>query len=96
MGQRVKGIFEIYKFVDEYIFSLSQLTCMPADYVLTASTGFRVESYLSILAVEKNEVIPSRKEVVHMSYAGGMVRSPSPGLHKDIVVFDFRSMYHLL
>ncbi len=93
LGQRVKGIFEIYKLVDEYIFSLSQLTCMPADYVLTASTGFRVESYLSKLAVEKNEVIPSRKEVVHISYAGGMVRSPSPGLHKDIVVLDFRSMY---
>ncbi|MEM2506873.1 MAG: DNA-directed DNA polymerase [Nitrososphaeria archaeon] len=91
--QRVKGIFEIYKVVDEYIFSLSQLTCMPADYVLTASTGFRVENYLSKLAVEKGEVIPSRKEVVHITYLGGMVRSPTPGLHKDIVVLDFRSMY---
>ncbi|MCX8189168.1 MAG: DNA-directed DNA polymerase [Nitrososphaeria archaeon] len=91
--QRARGIFEIYKVVDEYIFSLSQLTCIPADYVLTASTGFRVENYLSKLAVEKNEVIPSRKEVVHVSYLGGMVKSPTPGLHKDIVVLDFRSMY---
>jgi len=93
LDQRVKGIFEIYKLVDEYIFSLSQLTCMPPDYVMAASTGFRVESYLSKLAVEKGEVIPSRKEVVHVSYVGGMVKSPAPGLHRNIVVLDFRSMY---
>lgn len=93
LGQRVKGIFEIYKLVDEYIFSLSQLTCMPSDYVMAASTGFRVENYLSKLAVERGEVIPSRKEVVHIPYPGGIVRSPTPGLHKNIVVLDFRSMY---
>jgi len=93
LGQRVKGIFEIYKLVDEYIFSLSQLTCMPSDYVMAASTGFRVENYLSKLAVERGEVIPSRKEVVHIPYQGGIVRSPTPGLHKNIVVLDFRSMY---
>ncbi|MGB9727236.1 MAG: DNA-directed DNA polymerase [Nitrososphaeria archaeon] len=93
LGQRVKGIFEIYQLVDEYIFSLSQLTCMPSDYVMAASTGFRVENYLSKLAVERGEVIPSRKEIVHISYPGGIVRSPTPGLHKNIVVLDFRSMY---
>ncbi len=91
--QRAETLLRCYDALADYIFSLSELTGMPADYVLTASTGFRVENYLMYLAVEKNELIPKKPEVSHVSYIGGLVKSPKPGLHRDVVVVDFRSMY---
>jgi len=91
--QRAEALLKCYEALVDYIFSLSELTGMPADYVLTASTGFRVENYLMYLAVKKNELIPKKPEISHVSYIGGLVKSPKPGLHKDVVVVDFRSMY---
>jgi len=91
--QRAEALLKCYEALIDYIFSLSELTGMPADYVLTASTGFRVENYLMYLAVKKNELIPKKPEIPHIRYLGGLVKSPKPGLHKDVVVVDFRSMY---
>lgn len=91
--QRAETLLKCYDALADYIFSLSELTGMPADYVLTASTGFRVENYLMYLAVERGELIPKKPEVSHVSYIGGLVKSPKPGLHRDVAVVDFRSMY---
>jgi len=91
--QRAEAILRAYEAVRDFIFSLSELTCMPADYVLSASAGFRVESYLMTLAVRIGELIPKRAEVVHVSYPGGLVKSPITGIHEDVAVIDFRSMY---
>lgn len=91
--QRAKGIMEVYKAVADFIFSLSEITALPADHVLTAATGFRVESRLMALAVEVGELIPPRKEVAHVTYPGGMVIAPKAGLHEDVAVIDFKSMY---
>jgi len=91
--QRAEAILEAYKAVKDFIFSLSELTQMPADYVLTASAGFRVESYLMGLAEKIGELIPRRREVKHVSYLGGLVKAPKRGIHEDVAVVDFRSMY---
>lgn len=91
--QIAEALLRCYEALVDYIFSLSELTGMPADYVLTASTGFRVENYLMYLAVSRNELIPKKSEISHVSYVGGLVKSPQPGLHKNVVVVDFKSMY---
>lgn len=91
--QRAETILKCYEALRDFIFSLSELTGMPADYVLTASTGFRVENYLMYLAVRRGELIPKRREERHVSYSGGLVKAPKPGLHEDVAVVDFRSMY---
>ncbi len=91
--QRAEGIMEVYRAVSDYIFSLSEITGLPADHVLTAATGFRVESYLMGLAVEAGELIPLRGEAGYQTYAGGMVMEPRAGLHEDVAVIDFKSMY---
>jgi DNA polymerase I len=91
--QRARGIMEIYRAVSEYIFSLSEITGLPADHVLTAATGFRVENYLMGLAMEAGELVPPRGEATYMTYAGGVVMEPRAGLHEDVAVIDFKSMY---
>lgn len=91
--QIVEALLRCYEALVDFVFSLSELTGMPADYVLTASTGFRVENYLMYLAVRNSELIPKKPEISHVSYVGGLVKSPHPGLHKNVVVVDFRSMY---
>lgn len=74
-------------------FQLSSLVGLPPDHVLTAAVGFRVESHLMFEAVERGELIPKRSEVGYTRYAGGMVLKPRPGLHEDILVLDFKSLY---
>lgn len=91
--QRADAILNAYEAVKDFVFSLSDLTSMPADYVLTASAGFRVENYLMRLAVRLGELIPKRTEIPHVSYPGGLVRAPAQGMHENVVVLDFRSMY---
>ena len=91
--QRAKAILKAFEALRDFIFSLSSLTYMPADYVLTASAGFRVENYLMSLAVKVGELIPRRSEVAHVSYPGGLVKEPIKGMHENVAVLDFRSMY---
>ncbi|MEM2892732.1 MAG: DNA-directed DNA polymerase [Candidatus Bathyarchaeia archaeon] len=91
--QRARGILEVYRAVSDYIFSLSEITGLPADHVLTAATGFRVENYLMGLAMEAGELVPPRGEATYTTYAGGVVMEPRAGLHEDVAVIDFKSMY---
>jgi len=91
--QRAEAILRAYEAVKDFVYSLSELTRMPADYVLTASAGFRVENYLMSLAARIGELIPRRGEITHVSYPGGLVKEPVRGMHKDVAILDFRSMY---
>ncbi len=91
--QRAEAILKAFEAVKDFIYSLSELTRMPADYVLTASAGFRVENYLMSLAARVGELIPRRGEIAHVSYPGGLVKEPIRGMHENVAVLDFRSMY---
>jgi DNA polymerase, archaea type len=71
----------------------SSLTIMPLDHVMTAATGFRTESFLIRRVQKIGELIPKRIEQPYVPYAGGLVLAPKPGLHEDIAVLDFKSMY---
>jgi DNA polymerase I len=77
----------------DFAMQLSALTSLPLDHVMTAATGFRVEWYLIKRAQKIGELVPRRLEQPYIPYAGGLVLSPKPGLHENIAVLDFKSMY---
>lgn len=58
-----------------------------------------VESYIMKQAPQFNEIAPNKPDYSEVqerkahTYQGAFVYEPKPGLYKDIVVFDFRSLY---
>ncbi len=73
--------------------SMSQVSGMPLDQVMRAGVGFRVENMLLRAAHEVGELIPNRTSYRGGTYVGGYVLKPVPGIHENIAVFDFASMY---
>ena len=76
-----------------FAIQLSSLVSLPLDQVMTAATGFRVDWFLIKYSQRVGELIPKRIEQTYNSYKGGLVLSPKPGLHENIAVLDFKSMY---
>ncbi len=77
----------------DFAMQLSSLVSLPLDHVMTAAVGFRVESFLIKQAPKICELIPKRVEQPYRPYAGGLVLQPKAGLHENIAVLDFKSMY---
>lgn len=88
-----RRIYGIARLLLDFAIQLSGLTNLPLDHVMTAATGFRVEWYLIKRAQKSGEIIPRRVEQPYMPYTGGLVLSPKPGLHANVAVLDFKSMY---
>ena len=72
---------------------LSNLVGLPLDQVMTAAAGFRVEWFIIRRTSKIGELVPKRVDQPYRPYAGGIVLKPTPGLHEDIAVLDFKSMY---
>ena len=85
--------FQLGKLTLTYAVQLSALTRLPLDQVMTAAVGFRVDSYLLRYAHLKGELIPRRSEQPFFPFRGAIVLEPQPGLHENIAVLDFTSMY---
>ncbi|HMK48261.1 MAG TPA: DNA-directed DNA polymerase [Methanocella sp.] len=64
----------------------------PLDNVSKMGRGRQVEAYLSYIAYEHGELIPSRAGEVE-TYAGGFVFEPVKGIHKNVAALDFSAMY---
>lgn len=89
----VKRILGIYKNIIDSAIQLSYLVGLPLDIIGTAAVGFRVEWFLIRNAHQIGELVPKRKEISYQPYTGAIVLQPKPGLHENIAVIDFRSMY---
>ena len=89
-AHRVLGVASLLL---DFAIQLSSLTSLPLDHVMAAATGFRVEWYLIKQAQRIGEIVPRRVEQPYIPYTGGLVLSPQPGLHENIAVLDFKSMY---
>lgn len=76
-----------------FAMQLSALTGLPLDQVGAASVGFRLEWYLMRSAYLYNELVPNRVERPYEPYMGAIVLEPKRGIHKNIAVLDFSSMY---
>jgi DNA polymerase I len=77
----------------DFAMQLSSLVGLPLDHVGTAAVGFRVEWFLIKHAQKIGELVPKRVEQPYRPYVGAIVLSPKPGLHENIAVLDFASMY---
>ncbi len=76
-----------------FAIQLSMITGLPLDQVGAASVGFRLEWYLMRSAYLFNELIPNRVERPYEPYTGAIVLEPKRGVHENIAVLDFSSMY---
>ncbi|RLE60051.1 MAG: DNA polymerase II, partial [Thermoprotei archaeon] len=76
-----------------FAIQLSSIVGLPLDQVGSASVGFRVEWHLMRHACELGELIPNRIERPYATYKGAIVLRPKPGIHENIAVLDFSSMY---
>ena len=86
-------IKEIADLLLDFAMQLSNLTSLPLDHVMTAAVGFRVDWFLIKYAQKVDELIPRRLEHPYLPYTGGLVLEPKAGLHENIVILDFKSMY---
>lgn len=77
----------------DFAIQLSSLVGLPLDHIGTAAVGFRVEWFLMRHACQMGELIPKRVERPYVPYAGAIVLEPKPGIHENIAVLDFKSMY---
>ncbi|MEM2500095.1 MAG: DNA polymerase II, partial [Sulfolobales archaeon] len=76
-----------------FAMQLSSLTGLPLDQVGAASVGYRLEWYLMRSAVKMGELIPNRLEREYEPYKGAVVLEPKKGVHSNVAVLDFTSMY---
>lgn len=82
-----------------HIFELIKIVGVPIFDITRMASSQLVESYLIRQTKNFNEMVPNKphsNEIRqrHMeSYRGAFVYKPEPGLYKDIVIFDFRSLY---
>ena len=76
-----------------FAMQLSYITRLPLDQVGAASVGYRLEWFLMYEAFSRGELIPNRVEREAEPYRGAIVLKPIPGIHSNIAVLDFTSMY---
>jgi DNA polymerase II len=78
----------------ELAFARSQLAGMPPDRVAASIASF---DFLYLSELEKLQVVApsvrSSDSSVHDAQQGGHVLEPMAGLHRDVWVFDFKSLY---
>jgi len=72
---------------------LSSIVGLTLDQVFAASVGNRVEWHLIRQAYRYGELVPNRVERRYETYRGAIVLKPKPGVHENIAVIDFSSMY---
>jgi len=88
-----RRIMGITNSILDFAMQLSNLVGLPLDHVGTAAVGFRVEWFLIEHAQKIGELVPERVRKPYRPYAGAVVLRPEPGLHENIAVLDFKSMY---
>jgi len=91
--QDVMSTYGIGEKVLPFAMQLASLVGLTLDQVGAASVGFRVEWYLMREAYLQGELVPNRIERPYAPYKGAIVLEPKKGVHENIAVLDFSSMY---
>lgn len=85
-----------YRIAEKFLpfaIQLASIVGLPLDQVGAASVGYRVEWHLIRQAHKFRELVPNVEERPHETYRGAIVLRPIPGVHENIAVLDFSSMY---
>jgi len=94
--------FLAYKLCEKLLPDMIEFTSivgLPTFDVIRMRFSKLVESYILKRAVEFGVIAPNKPENTEISrrmdesIQGAFVYEPTPGLYKDVVVFDFRSLY---
>lgn len=72
---------------------LARLVGQPLFEIVRRGTGTQVKWYLMRKAYGYGHILPNEFGIFERNVVGGYVEEPVPGLHEDIVYFDFRSLY---
>ncbi len=91
-----EDVISTYKLAEKllpFLIQLSYISGLPLDQVAAASVGMRVEWMIMYRAYKLGELAPNRVERQGETYRGALVLEPKPGLHENIAVLDFTSMY---
>jgi len=89
----VESTFGLAEKILPFAYQLARVVGLPLDQVGAASVGFRVEWRLMREAYIYNELVPNRVERPYSPYRGAIVLEPEPGIHENVAVMDFSSMY---
>jgi len=90
---RAQVSLELAEATINFPMQLSTLTGLTLDQVVAAAVGFRVDSYIMREAWLQGELIPPRNEQPFFTYRGAIVLEPKTGVHENVAVLDFTSMY---
>ncbi len=91
-----------YKITLRYLslfIELGKLVKQPLFDVVRTAASNMVENLLIIKAFKAKELIPNKpeeglvKQRMLQTFKGGYVKEPLPGLHENIAIMDFRSLY---
>ena len=91
--------YEIFKKIYETLLEFTKLTNIHTRSLSQMFYSQLTEWYIINNAVNQNRLIknrPTYKEIGERnknSFVGGFVYEPTPGLYRDIALFDFRSLY---
>jgi len=88
-----RSIYGLAEKILPFLIQLSSIVGLPLDQVVAASVGHRVEWHLMRHAYLFGELVPNRVERPAETYKGAIVLEPRPGIHENIAVLDFSSMY---
>ena len=89
----VRATYGLAEKILPFAIQLSYITGIPLDQVGAMGVGFRLEWYLKRAAYDMGELVPNRAERAGESYRGAIVLEPLKGVHENVAVLDFSSMY---
>lgn len=72
---------------------LTRLVGQSLFEIVRRGTGTQVQWYLIRKSYEYGYILPNSLDKFERNVVGGYVEEPVPGLHENIVYFDFRSLY---
>jgi len=91
--------FKLFEKIVPNLNEIVKLVGQPVFDICRTSFGQLVEWYLMKRMKEFNEIYPNKPDVYKIrerrqhSYMGGSVLEPTPGLHENIAVVDFRAFW---
>jgi len=97
--QDAKITYELTETLLPNMIEIVKIVGLPVSDIIDMGFSQLVEWYLLRRAPEFDEIAPNKPEHHEMgkrlgqTYEGAFVYEPTPGLYKNIIVFDFRSMY---